>query len=288
MEMGQIVFIGATGMLGRPVIREMVAAGMKVRAVARNPEKAKALLPDGVEIVKGDLRDPGSIASAMKGAWGLYLNLQVDQTQKESEWCAERDGLETALSCAKSAGIKRVGYLSSIIKDDSRKDWWVFKVKREAAEKVKNSGIAYTVFCPSCFMENLSELQIQGEKLMNISATKNKNYWIAGRDYGKMVVAAFKSDNAKNQDYWIQGLEALDTNEAAEKFVGSYPKRKLKIQSAPLGVLKVVSYFGDPKMKYMVKIMDSVLHMPEPFKGEKAWKDLGKPTLTIEKFAANA
>lgn len=103
-----------------------------------------------------------------------------------------------------------------------------------------------------------------------------------------LVVKAFQSEAAKNQDYWIQGLEALDTNEAAEKFVGSYPKRKLKIQSAPLGVLKVVSYFSDPKMKYMVKIMDSVLHMPEPFKGEKAWNDLGKPTTTIEKFAANS
>lgn len=236
--------------------------------------------------MKADLKDPASLEKGLNGCDALYLNLQVGQDAKESDWCPEREGIDNALAAAKKAGVKRVGYLSSIIKDDpSFSDWWVYQVKKAAAEKVKKSGMAWTVFCPSCFMENLSNLQIQNGKLMNITGSKNKNYWISGQDYGRMVASAFKTDPAKNKEYWIQGPEALDTVEVADQFLKNYTRQALKLQAAPLGMIKVISLFSGAKMRYMVKIMGSVMKMPEPFKGEAAWKELAQPKDTIASFA---
>ncbi|MBX9767800.1 MAG: NmrA family NAD(P)-binding protein [Bdellovibrionales bacterium] len=285
MSLRRIAIVGATGMLGQPVARALIKAGFEVRAVVRDPQKAKTLLPPEVSLLKGDLQDPASLEKAFAGCDAVYLNLQVDQNSSEKDWCAEREGADAAIAAAKKTGVKRIAYLSSIVKDDPSKDWWVFRVKRAAVQKIKDSGIPYTIFCPSCFMENLSHLQIQGAKLMNISGSMNKNFWISGDDYGAMVARAFSSEGATNKEYWIQGPESITMDEAAQKFVSHYGKAKLKIQSAPIGVLKVVGLFAGRKMRFMTNVMDSVLKMPEPFRGEDAWRDLGRPVDTVETYA---
>ena len=55
--MKKILVIGGQGMLGRPVVRRLLKEGFEVRVMARQPEKAAAKLPDGVEVVLGDLQD---------------------------------------------------------------------------------------------------------------------------------------------------------------------------------------------------------------------------------------
>jgi uncharacterized protein YbjT (DUF2867 family) len=50
-----ILVTGATGNVGRHVVRQLCAAGVPVRAMTRNPA---ASFPDGVEVAHGDLRDP--------------------------------------------------------------------------------------------------------------------------------------------------------------------------------------------------------------------------------------
>lgn len=85
----------------------------------------------------------------------------------------------------------------------------------------------------------------------------------------------------------VQGPEAITLTESAERFVRNYPHKALQIQAAPLGVLKIVGLFNKD-LGYMTKIMDSVINHPEPFQAEATWRDLGKPSDTVESFAKNA
>jgi uncharacterized protein YbjT (DUF2867 family) len=55
-----VAVIGATGKLAIPVVKELVKS-FQVRAIARSPDKARAVLPASVEIVQGDLKDPISL-----------------------------------------------------------------------------------------------------------------------------------------------------------------------------------------------------------------------------------
>lgn len=283
--MATIAVIGGTGMLGKPVALELLKAGHKVKIIARDPEKARKTLPGGFEFLQGDLNNKKSIEVGLNGCDAVYLNLQVDKLGSIKDWSPEREGLETVLQVGKASGIKQVLYLSSIIKDDpAQQDFWVYQIKKQAAEKIEKSGIPFTIFCPSCFMENLSELQIQGEKLMHISKTNSKNYWISGQDFGKMVAKAVLNPSALNKTYWIQGPEALSLDQVSNTFVANYQKKTLKIQGAPLGVLKIFGLFSKD-VRFMTKIMSSVVNMPEPFQGQNAWNDLGKPEETVSAFA---
>jgi len=69
------VFVtGATGVLGRPVVRLLVAEGHRVRALARSTSNDQLLARLGAQPVRGDLFDPTSLAAAVAGS-GAVLHL---------------------------------------------------------------------------------------------------------------------------------------------------------------------------------------------------------------------
>jgi uncharacterized protein YbjT (DUF2867 family) len=60
-----ILVVGATGSVGRHVVAEALAGGHRVRALVRNP--ARARLPSDVDLIAGDLTRPHSLAPAVDG-----------------------------------------------------------------------------------------------------------------------------------------------------------------------------------------------------------------------------
>jgi uncharacterized protein YbjT (DUF2867 family) len=72
---GPILVTGATGQQGGIVVESLLEKGLKVRAITRNPEsaKAKALKEKGVEIFQGDLEHPSTITKAAEGASAVFL-----------------------------------------------------------------------------------------------------------------------------------------------------------------------------------------------------------------------
>ena len=53
--------IGCTRGTGLQIARQLAARGAAVRAIARDPAKARELLPAGIEFRAGDVTDPGSL-----------------------------------------------------------------------------------------------------------------------------------------------------------------------------------------------------------------------------------
>src|SRR5215510_1446151 len=69
-----VLVTGATGRQGGAVIRHMLPKEWRLRALTRNPrsDEALSLARQGVEVIQGDLEDPGSIARAATGVYGIY------------------------------------------------------------------------------------------------------------------------------------------------------------------------------------------------------------------------
>ncbi|MFI7104921.1 NAD(P)H-binding protein [Nonomuraea sp. NPDC050227] len=98
-----ILVTGATGTVGRLVVEELLQAGQKVRALTRNP--AKAALPEGVEVVGGDLAEPATLAAAFEGVTGAhFINFAGD------DYAPLPDGAGLA-ELAVKAGVRRVTVL---------------------------------------------------------------------------------------------------------------------------------------------------------------------------------
>ncbi|TMR23768.1 NAD-dependent epimerase/dehydratase family protein [Nonomuraea turkmeniaca] len=94
---------GATGRAGRHVVEELLRLGHPVRALTRAP--ARARLPGQVEVVKGDLTDPDSVRSALRGVVGVHL-----LTVGGDDYATLRTGPELAKMAAE-AGVRRVTLL---------------------------------------------------------------------------------------------------------------------------------------------------------------------------------
>lgn len=286
----KILVIGGTGMLGRPVVRELVGAGYTVRCLVRDVSKAAKLLPSNVELMQGDLHDAASIKRAAAHQDAAYLNLSVPQKAKETEWHAEGEGLKAALPVLREAGIGRVGYLSSLVMNYQGMngfDWWIFRIKHDAVKSVKESGIPWMIFYPSSFMENMSGNYRRGDSLALVGNSPQKMWWIAGSDYGKQVAKAFARPESANRDYNVQGPDGLSQREAAEIFAANYPLKKLKVTSVPEFVLKGAGIF-DPVAAYATKILTALNRYPETFVSADTWSELGIPTVKIAEFAKTA
>lgn len=285
----KILFIGATGMLGKPVIKELVKAGFEVTAMVRDVQKAQQILPTQVQLIQGDLKDKNSIEKAVEKQEIIYLNLSVEQNEKKTAFHTETDGLQKLLDTIKNKPIKRLAYLSSIVQryqGTQGFDWWVFEVKQKAVQLIKNAGFPYTIYYPSNFMESLTNLYKQGNKMLLAGKSKEKMYFIAGEDYGRQVAKSFETLTSEHKEYDIQGLEAYTADEAVQTFIQHYKHAKLSISRAPLGILKFAGYFST-KMNYASHILTALNNYPEKFNADLAWTELGKPQISLKQFAEN-
>jgi len=285
--MQKILFIGASGMLGKPVTLELLRAGFPVTLLARDVEKMQKLFPN-IPVAKGDVFDIASLEAAMAGQEIVYLNLSVAQSSKKNEPQPEREGINNIIAAAKKASIKRIVYLSSLIKNYEGMNgfnWWAFQIKQGAVNAIKKSGLHYSIFYPSTFMECLDKQMLQGTRIMLAGKSEAPMWFIAGKDYGVQVAWALKKAGDSNQEYIVQGLEAFTSDEAAKVFIENV-KAKIKIMRAPLAPLKYLGIFNQ-RINYAYNICEALNKYPEKFESESTWNDLGKPSTTLAEYVAS-
>src|SRR5262245_45832036 len=61
-----VLVTGATGNVGHSIAKKLVARGDAVRALVRNPDRARSALPAEVTLVRGDVTEPETLAPAMR------------------------------------------------------------------------------------------------------------------------------------------------------------------------------------------------------------------------------
>lgn len=282
-----IAIIGATGMLGQPVAQAFINAGWKVRILARSAEKARRKFGSSVTVVEGDIKDTNALRALLQGQDAVYMNLSVDQNSSEHDFQPEREGLQHVLHVASESGIKRVGYLSSLVKDYDGFVWWPFTLKRGAVSMIKAWGLPYSIFYPSTFMETFVSHAAgsyrKGNRINLAGVSKHKMFLIAGADYGRQVVRAFER-NSGNNEYVVQGREGYTANEAAELIAAHYKGARLTVARLPFGILKLLGRVSS-RMNYVAHIVEALNNYREMFAAERTWKELGEPLISLHDYA---
>jgi len=282
--MKKILVIGSTGLLGKPATHQLIRRGYEVSLLARNPAKTRAMFPHN-KIIEGDVFDQDSLRDAFLGQDIVYLNLSIAQSSRMKELQPEREGIQNILAAAMRAKIQRIAYLSSLIKNYQGMqgfDWWALRIKNDALQKVKSSGIPYSIFYPSTFMETFYNL-VRGNTIYLVSGSRAPMWMIAADDYGRQISRAFEIATG-NQEFVFQGLDPYTWDEAARIIVETNKKKILKIRKAPMGLIKFLGNFSG-KINYAGKILTALNNYPEKFESEDTWKQLGKPEITLAEFA---
>src|SRR5690242_10628118 len=106
---------GATGKVGHATARALVGAGHEVRALVRDP--ARAVLPEGVEPVVGDVTAPETLAAASSGCEVVFNAMGLPEQWLAEESLFERvnvEGTRAVVRAAIGAGARRVVHTSTI------------------------------------------------------------------------------------------------------------------------------------------------------------------------------
>ena len=135
-----ILVTGATGNVGREVVRQLVAAGEEVRALSRHPERAG--WPDVVERVAGDLTQELP-ADLFDGVDAVYLFPEPTRVQ-------------AVVEAAAAAGVRHVVVLSSLAAGLGPAEGLEVLQRRhlDVEEAVETSAMTWTHVRPGMFMTN--------------------------------------------------------------------------------------------------------------------------------------
>ncbi|HYK39144.1 MAG TPA: SDR family oxidoreductase [Candidatus Eremiobacteraceae bacterium] len=198
-----ILVTGATGTVGREVVTQLLASGKKVRAMTRNP--AKARLDQRVELVRGDFDAPESLERAINGAEKIFSLTFGPKTGTHEGSLA---------AAAKKAGVRQILKLSALGGDDElRNDIRKWHDEGEAA--IRNTGVPLTVLRPTGFMSNAlhwrESIRSAGKVFSNYG--DGKLPCIHPRDIAAVAVRALTSDGHEDKAYTLTGPEALSVRE---------------------------------------------------------------------------
>ncbi|HVU92965.1 MAG TPA: NAD(P)H-binding protein, partial [Jatrophihabitans sp.] len=108
------IVLGGTGYIGGRLVPDLLAAGHDARVLARSPEKlADVPWRDAVEVARGDVTDPASLAGALAGQEVLYY--LVHSLVRRDFVEVDRSAARAVAAAARTAGVRRIVYLGGIV-----------------------------------------------------------------------------------------------------------------------------------------------------------------------------
>ncbi|PWJ43209.1 SDR family oxidoreductase [Sediminitomix flava] len=285
--MKEITIIGATGVLGSSITKKLSQKGVRVKAVVRDINKAKKLLPETVEIVYGDVSDKSSLKEALVGSETIYLNLNTTTWDENAPFHPEREGIINVIDVSKELGVKHIMQIVGI--DLSNPEFatkgMIYKtnlIRKPAIEHMKKSGINYTYLHCSVFLDSFPTF-IQGEEFAIIGNHQYPVYFTNTIDLTENIYNTIGNANAYNQSFTIQGREGISFSEAAQRFLSVYAPDK-KVSEYPMETIKHIGLPSEEDEQFMEHMLTYVEQLKEEQVSHSTWEILGEPKLSIEEF----
>jgi uncharacterized protein YbjT (DUF2867 family) len=212
-----ILVTGASGNVGRELVRTLAEAGQPVRALTRSGSGGQ--LPPGAEAVAGDLNDPGRLGPALDGASGVFL-------------LPGYDDMPGVLAAARAAGVSRIVQLSglSAASGDMSNAITAFMVTSEQA--ARKSRLAWTIVRPAMFMSNTLQWlpQLRAGDVVRAPFASARAAVTDPADIAAVAAAALTGPGHEERVYELSGPEAF-TPAQRLAVVGQVLERDLRFEA---------------------------------------------------------
>ena len=144
---------GATGETGRRIVKELVERNIPVRAMVRDLEQAKAILPDSVQLVVGDVLKPETLREAIGDSTVILCATGAKPSfNPSSPYKVDYEGTKNLVDAAKTKGIEHFVFVSSLCTSKLFHPlnlfWLILVWKKQAEEYIQKSGLVYTIVRP--------------------------------------------------------------------------------------------------------------------------------------------
>jgi dihydroflavonol-4-reductase len=112
----RVLVTGATGKVGYAIANALLERGDQVRALVRDQNRAASILPAGIEPIRGDVTDAGSLAAAVEGCELVFNSMGMPEQWVRDEAIFDRVnaiGSGEVARAAKAAGVRRFLHTST-------------------------------------------------------------------------------------------------------------------------------------------------------------------------------
>jgi NADH dehydrogenase len=292
MAEARILVAGATGQLGRVVVRKLVAAGFTVRALARNQDKLAALAGPGVELAPVDMRNVPALNGACRGVAQIVATANNNMGQgPTSPTRIDLPAYQNLCAAARNAAVRRLIYVSYRgVDQDAPVD--IFRVKWYIEDAIRRSGVPYVMVRPTAFMDIWidevigADIRKKGVATIFGDGTGVANY-IAIDDVADFIVKIAGREEIVKEAIDIGGPSNLSFNEAVtlvERRLGSSGKRR-KVPVAMLKLLpKIVRPFNEVAARLMTLGYYTTLQKPF-LKWKESADRFGLRPMTVDEYA---
>lgn len=201
-----ILITGASGNVGREVLKQAVAAGLRVRAAYQVLKKGAA--PDGVEAVCVDFNQPQTLRAALAGVERVFL---VGPPTDELISLERK-----AVDVIAQSQVRHLVKVSAMGGRDA-----IFpRQHAESEDYIRSVGISYTFLRPNGFMQNLVNYSAPSIRTIGRFYGSEGEGRVSIIDVGDVAAVAMKvlsEDGHAGQVYTLTGPEALSNSQVAEK-----------------------------------------------------------------------
>lgn len=150
--MERVLVVGATGQLGRVILRHLIAAGTPVRALSRHAARLAGEFPEA-EIAAVDLLDVPRLTEACRGIDQIIATANNNMgSGATSPGKVDLAGYQNLCAAARNTGVKRLVYVSYRgVAQDAPVD--IFRLKWYIEDAIRRSGVPHVMFRPTAFMD---------------------------------------------------------------------------------------------------------------------------------------
>ena len=246
-----ILVTGATGFIGRTLIRQLSAIEYPLRALIR-PSPRTPRLPKGVpvEVAVVSLADTRGLRAAMRDVETIFHFASAEnQGARGDLLTADIQGTQNLVDAATDAGVDRIVYLSHL--GAARASGYpAFKAKGIAEESIRNGKVPYTIVRTSLvygpedhFTNNLARLIRSSFGVFPIPSggrTVVQPVWV--EDLVTCLLWAIQNEDTLNQVYEIGGNEFFTLQQIIEIIMDVTNKRRYLVPLSPI-TLRAMTVF---------------------------------------------
>lgn len=272
-----ILVTGATGNVGREVVRTLQQLGQPVIAAVLDEEDAQHVPGEDTPTVRFDFTDPNTYTAALQDVQKLFLLRPPAIADVEHT-------LHPVVEHARAAGVTHIVFLSLMGVSHNRRVPH-YKVEK----KIEASGVPYTFLRPSFYMQNLDTFYRDDIGYRNeifLPAGKGKTSFIDVRDIGAVAAKVFTEAGHQNRAYTLTGGEALDYFQVAEIFTEVLDRTITYAKPSPRQYKKRMRALGIEEQ--FIEVMLGLYFTVRMGFGAQVTGDvpqlLGRPAITMRRY----
>ncbi|HET6231529.1 MAG TPA: SDR family oxidoreductase [Longimicrobiaceae bacterium] len=256
-----VLVVGATGSIGQLVVEEAIREGHAVRALVRDPARARLLAPEA-QVAVGDLTRPETLSAAVDGVGAVVFTHGSDGAGKAGSESVDYGGVRNVLR-ALGSRTARIALMTAIgvtnrTGDYNRRteahDW-----KRRGERLVRASGLPYTIVRPGWFDYNRADerrlVLLQGDRRQ---AGDSSDGVIARRQIAEVLVRSLTSHQVLRKTFEL----VATTGPAQEDFDALFAALDADPRGALDGVHDTVNMPVDDEPRRVRDDLESVVAHP--------------------------